>query len=193
MTGHPTTLPVAELATLDQLAAVVHPVRRRVLAEIAEPASATEVAKRLSIKPQLANYHLRALAEVGLAREVELRQRRNLVERRYQALARSFVLSTALPLTEEQQRRLASSVTLQALVTSADEIRADALRLLDERDDAVAGAAIEIEVELGEQADRAAFVGALSAAIARAAEPYRGRSGSGLTAYRVRIAIHPRP
>jgi DNA-binding transcriptional ArsR family regulator len=99
-------LAVAELATLDQLAAVIQPVRRAVLAEIVEPASAAEVARRLSIKPQLANYHLRALADAGLARPVEVRQRRNLVERRYQALARSYVMSSALPLTTEQRRRL---------------------------------------------------------------------------------------
>lgn len=185
-------LAVAELATLDQVAAVIQPVRRAVLAEIVEPASAAEVARRLSIKPQLANYHLRALAEAGLAWPVEVRQRRNLVERRYQALARSYVMSSALPLTTEQRRRLSSSVALQALVTTADALRQDALRLLEASDDQdVASAVIELDVELGAEEDRAAFVRALSEAMAAAAEPYRRRAGRRTSGYRTRIAIHP--
>jgi DNA-binding transcriptional ArsR family regulator len=183
---------VAELARLDQLAAIVQPLRRQVLAEIGEPASATEVAHRLSIKPQLANYHLRALAEVGLALEVESRRRRNLVERRYQALARSFVLSTALPLTDDQRRRLASSVSLQALVRAGDELRADALRLLQEHDVAIPSVSIDIDIELADHEDRARFVRDLSEAVAAAAEPYRRRAKDATTSYRARIAVHPR-
>ncbi len=184
---------VAELSSLDQLAAVIQPVRRQILAEIVDPASATEVARRLSIKPQLATYHLRALEEAGLAREVERVQKRNLTERRFQALARSYVLSTALPLTDEQRRRLSSSLSLQGLVTTADALRREALRLLETTDGAVASAAFEIDVELNDEADRAAFVRDLAHALAAAAEPYRRRAGRRSTNYRTRVAINPVP
>lgn len=187
-----TQLAVAELVGTDQLAAVIQPVRRAILAEIVEPASAAEVARRLSIKPQLANYHLHALADVGLAREVEIRQRRNLLERRYQATARSYVMSSALPLTDGQRQRLSSSIALQALVTTADALREDALRLLEQGEATqVASAVVEFDVELAEGEDRAAFVRALSEAVASAAEPYRRRAGPRSTTYRTRIAIHP--
>jgi DNA-binding MarR family transcriptional regulator len=186
-------LAVAQLTSTEQLAAVIQPVRRRVLAEIVEPASASEVARRLRIKPQLATYHLRALEDVGLAREVEVIRKRNLTERRFQALARSYVLSTALPLTAEQRRRLASSLSLQALVGSADALRAEALQLLESAAEEVAAAAIELDVELDEEADRAAFVRALTEALAVAAEPYRRRPGQRTVTYRTRLAVNPVP
>jgi hypothetical protein len=83
-------------------------------------------------------------------------------------------------------------VALQALVTTADALRQDALRLLEASDDQdVASAVIELDVELGSEEDRAAFVRALSEAMAAAAEPYRRRAGRRTSGYRTRIAIHP--
>ncbi|MGH2351840.1 MAG: ArsR/SmtB family transcription factor, partial [Chloroflexota bacterium] len=154
---------VGEIATVEQLAALVHPVRRRMLAELAEPASPSEVAKRLGITAQIANYHVRALEAAGLVRQVETRQFRNLLEHRFRAVARSFALSTALPLTEVQRRRLQSDVALQQLVHAGDAIRRDALRLLETPAPGGHSAlAVELDVELADEGERAAFVHALS-------------------------------
>src|SRR5687767_8480852 len=65
---------VAELTTEAQLTAFLHPVRRRVLAALVEPASPADVGRQLGIPAQVANYHVRALEAAGLAREVETRQ-----------------------------------------------------------------------------------------------------------------------
>jgi DNA-binding transcriptional ArsR family regulator len=186
---------VAELATADELAALVHPVRRRLLAELAEPASPSEVAKRLGIAAQIANYHVRALEAAGLVREVETRRVRNLLEHRFRAVARSFALSTALPLTDAQRRRLQGDVALQQLVRAGDAIRLDALRLLETPAPGGHHAlALELDVDLPDQADREAFVRALDEAIRTAAAPFRaagpgGRSGQ----YRTHVAIYPAP
>lgn len=191
---------VAEIASVEQLAALVHPVRRRVLAELAEPGSAAEVARRLEIPAQVANYHVRALEAAGLITEVETRRHRNLVERRFRAIARSFALSTALPLSEAQRRRLQSDVALQQLVRAGDSIRSDALRLLEATPaeseteaSSIAAAALEIEVALPEGADRTAFVRAVTDAVREAAAPYRRRKGRGGAAetYRMQLVIYP--
>jgi DNA-binding transcriptional ArsR family regulator len=122
---------VAELTTEAQVAAILHPLRRRVLAALTEPGSPAEVARHLGIAPQVANYHVRALEAAGLARQVETRQKRNLLEHRFRAIARSFTLSTTLPLTEQQRKRLQGDIALQQLVRAGDTIREDALRLLE--------------------------------------------------------------
>jgi len=49
------------------------PARSRLLAELAQPASAAMLAQRLGIARQKVNYHLRASSH-GLVREVETRQ-----------------------------------------------------------------------------------------------------------------------
>jgi DNA-binding transcriptional ArsR family regulator len=185
---------VGEIATVEQLAALVHPVRRQMLAELAEPASPSEVAKRLGIAAQIANYHVRALEAAGLVREVETRQVRNLLEHRFRAVARSFTLSTALPLTDAQRRRLQGDVALQQLVQAGDAIRRDALRLLETRaPGGYSALALELEVELPNEADREAFVRALSEAIRTAAAPFRAprMRGSQHSRYRTHVAIYP--
>ncbi len=138
-----------ELTTLEQVAALVHPVRRRILAELAEPSSAAEVARRMGVAAQLANHHVRALVEVGLAERVETRQRRNLLEHRNRAVARSFALSAALPLNDEQRRLLQEDVAVRHLVGAADEIRNDALALLAAGDVARHLAAVSLDIALG--------------------------------------------
>lgn len=206
------TAPVVELTTARQVAALLHPVRRRVLAALVRPASATEVGRELGISAQVANYHVRALEAAGLARQVETRQKRNLIERRFRALARSFTLSSALALTAEQRHRLQSDAALQQLVHAGDAIRADALRLLespvgvapatDLPESAATGhaaAAIELDVELPTEVDRTAFVRAVidavrtAAAAFRASRPGGAPSGAEPARFRTHLAIYPIP
>lgn len=72
---------------------VQHPLRRRILAAAREPVSATELAVQLGQARQKVNYHVRQLAKAGFLRPAGRRMRRNLIERKYQATARSYVLS----------------------------------------------------------------------------------------------------
>ena len=71
------------------------PVRSRLLAELAEPASATTLAGRLGLPRQNVNYHLRALEEHGLVELVEERRKGNMTERLLRATALSYVISPA--------------------------------------------------------------------------------------------------
>ena len=74
-------------------AVAIDPVRARILAELANPGSATTVAAALGQPRQKVNYHLRALEDHGLVTLVEERPRRGLTERVLVASARSYVLS----------------------------------------------------------------------------------------------------
>ena len=80
--------PTAAEVTLD-------PVRARLLAALAEPASASTLAAREGLSRQRVNYHLRALERHGLLELVEERRRGNCTERVMQATAASYVISPA--------------------------------------------------------------------------------------------------
>src|SRR5919205_1804855 len=71
------------------------PIRARLLAELAEPSSATTLAARVGLTRQKANYHLRALERHGLVELVEERRKGNMTERVMQATAASYVISPA--------------------------------------------------------------------------------------------------
>jgi len=60
---------------------VLSPIRRRILDGLAEPDSATGLARRLGHSRQNINYHLRSLEDAGLVTVDELRPRRGLTER----------------------------------------------------------------------------------------------------------------
>src|ERR671923_2103862 len=71
------------------------PIRARLLAELAEPASATMLAARVGLPRQQVNYHVRALERHGLVELVEERRKGNCTERLLRATAASYVISPA--------------------------------------------------------------------------------------------------
>ncbi|HEY7530061.1 MAG TPA: helix-turn-helix domain-containing protein [Gemmatimonadota bacterium] len=75
-----------------QTAALLHPLRRRILEELAEPDSAAGLARRLSLPRQRLNYHLRELEREGLLQLVAERRRGNCTERLVRAAARSYLV-----------------------------------------------------------------------------------------------------
>src|SRR3954453_14899313 len=89
-----------DVAVIDDAAAAevsLDPTRARLLAELAEPGSASTLAGRVGLTRQKANYHLRALERHGLVELVEERRKGNCTERVLQATAASYVISpTAL-------------------------------------------------------------------------------------------------
>ena len=87
---------VAVLEDGVRAAAVLHPLRLRILDALREPDSASGVARRLDLPRQRVNYHVRELARAGFLTRAGQRKRGNMVERRYVATARSYVLSPEL-------------------------------------------------------------------------------------------------
>src|SRR3954447_9801376 len=71
------------------------PIRSRLLAELAEPGSATMLAGKIGLSRQKVNYHLRTLEQHGLIELVEERRKGNVTERMLRATAMSYVISPA--------------------------------------------------------------------------------------------------
>lgn len=75
--------------------AALAPNRARLLAELAEPASAAELAGRLGTTRQRVNYHLSALEQHGLVVQAGERRHGGLIERLLVSSAASYVVSPA--------------------------------------------------------------------------------------------------
>src|ERR671925_2120899 len=87
-----------DVAVIDDPAAAeasLDPVRARLLAELAEPGSASSLAARLGLPRQKVNYHLRSLEQHGLVELVAERRKGNCTERLLRATAASYVISPA--------------------------------------------------------------------------------------------------
>ena len=78
--------PAAAEASLD-------PIRTRILQELVEPASATQLAAKVGLPRQKVNYHLKALERHGLVELVEERRKGNVTERVLRATAASYLIS----------------------------------------------------------------------------------------------------
>ena len=84
---------VAVIDDPDVAESALEPVRARLLAELAEPGSASSLAPTLGLTRQKVNYHLRALESRGLIELVEERRKGNMTERVMQATAAAYVIS----------------------------------------------------------------------------------------------------
>ena len=82
---------VTDLTLVDEreaALAALTPLRATLLGHLEEPASASELSRRLGVPRQKLGYHLGVLERHGLAEVVEERQRRGFVEKRYRRTGR---------------------------------------------------------------------------------------------------------
>lgn len=77
-------------------AALLDPLRLRVLEALREPDSAAGLARRLRLPRQKVNYHVRELARARFLERAGQRRRRNMTERLYRATAQGYTLSPEL-------------------------------------------------------------------------------------------------
>jgi DNA-binding transcriptional ArsR family regulator len=91
------------------------------------------MARRLGLPRQRVNYHVRALERAGLLRAAGRRRRRNLIEQRYVATARSYTLSPELlgPLAPDW-REIVDTASSDYLLALADQVRSDVGRASQE-------------------------------------------------------------
>lgn len=187
-----TARPSALLDDLDTALLALAPIRRRILAALAEPASAAGLADQLDMPRQKIGYHLRALEGAGLVQPAGERRKRGFTERLFVA-ARDHVLDPALmqappdPDAVEAQDRHAAD----HLISAASTIVRDVARM---RQDATAEGSrlltltVEADVVFAAPADFDAFTEEVSAAVAALARKYSAPSGR---RYRLTAAAHP--
>jgi DNA-binding transcriptional ArsR family regulator len=171
------------------------PMRARMLAELAEPSSATMLAARLGLSRQKANYHLRALERHGLVELVEERRKGNCTERVLQATAASYVISpSALGAVQPDPSRAPDQLSARWLLAVAARLVRDVGTLVTGARKArkpIATFAIDGEVRFASAADRAAFSQELSTAVTSLVRAYHTDTAEGGRRHRVVIAVHP--
>ncbi|MGK3995526.1 helix-turn-helix domain-containing protein [Sorangium sp. So ce1024] len=178
-------------------AAALEPVRSRLLAELAAPASAATLAARLGIARQKINYHLRALEAHGLVRVAETRRWGGLTERLLVASASSYVVSPGAlgPVGADPERtadRLSASYLIALGARVVREV-SDLLRRAREADKHLATLSIDTEVRFRSPAERAAFTGELARAVTALVARYHDESAPGGRPHRLVIVAHPTP
>jgi DNA-binding transcriptional ArsR family regulator len=171
------------------------PVRARLLAELAEPASATMLAARVGLPRQKVNYHLRALERHGLVELVEERRKGNCTERLLRATAASYVISpSALAAVQPDPARAPDRVSAAWLLAVASRLVRDVGDLIGGAARArrrVATFAIDGEVRFASAADRAAFAEELAAAVAALVARYHDPAAVAGRDHRLVVALHP--
>ncbi|MET3921142.1 helix-turn-helix domain-containing protein [Arthrobacter sp. UYEF20] len=170
--------PAAAEASLD-------PIRTRILLELAEPGSATQLAAKMGLPRQKVNYHLKALERHGLVELVEERPKGNVTERILRATAASYLISpAALASLAPDPHRFSDRFSAFWLLALAG-------RMVQEMGQLIAGAAaarqklatfaIDGEITFRTAADRAAFAEELGVAVTRLVDKYHD-AGSGARA-----------
>ena len=183
----------------DPAAATValEPVRSRLLAELAAPASAATLAARVGLARQKVNYHLHALEAHGLVRLAEERKWGGLTERLLVASAASYVVSPSAmgPVAVDPDRevdRLSASYLIALGARVVREV-GDLVRRARQSGKRLATLAVDTEVRFRSAADRAAFSDELAAAVATLVSKYHDESAPGGRAHRLVVVAHPLP
>jgi DNA-binding transcriptional ArsR family regulator len=183
----------------DPAAATValNPVRSRLLAELAEPASAATLAGRVGLARQKVNYHLRTLEAHGLVRVASKRRWGGLTERLLVATAASYVVSPGAmgPAAADPGRehdRLSASYLI-ALAARVIREMGTLLRLARETGKRLPTLSIDTEVRFRSAVDRAAFSQELTDAVNMLVARYHDAATVGGRAHRLVALAYPKP
>jgi DNA-binding transcriptional ArsR family regulator len=178
-------------------AVALDPARSRLLAELAEPASAAALAVRLGIPRQKLNYHLRTLEQHELVRVAEKRKWGGLTERLLVATATSYVISpAAMGDVAADPRRTGDRLSASYLIALAARIVREVgglLRRAQEQEKRLATLAIDTEIRFRSPEDRAAFTRELTESITRLVARYHDTDSPGGRAHRLVLVAHPLP
>lgn len=188
---------VAVIADPAAATTALDPIRSRLLAALAEPASAAALAARVGLPRQKVNYHLRALEASNLVEVAEERRWGGIRERVMVASARSFVVSPEAlgPVAADPARsedRLAASYLIALGARIVREV-GDLWQRAREAKQDLATLSVDTEIRFRSPADRAAFTRELTHAITDLASRYHDATAPGGRPHRLVIVSHPTP
>ncbi len=200
-----TEIPDVETISDGARAAVLvqHPRRPRILSLARAPASATQIAAVLGETRQKVNYHVRQLHRAGLLRPAGRRKKRNMVEQRFVATARAYVLAPQIvgPLAAEaaQVADVLSASHLVALASQAQAELATVMEAASAQGKRVATLSLTAELRFESAEQRESFTRALQAALTKViaghSSPMATRDGSAGAGrpYRLVVGCYPMP
>jgi len=189
---------VLDIAVIETAAAAetaLDPIRARILAELAQPRSATMLGLRFGLPRQKVNYHLKALERHGLVELVEERRKGNVNERLLRATAASYVISPlALAAVQPDPARAPDRLSARWLLAVAARLVRDVGALVTGATQAnrrLATFALDGEVRFATAADRAAFAEELTQAVTALVAKYHDATAEGGREHRIIVAVHP--
>jgi len=196
----------AALATVSdprQAGLLLHPLRARLLSLAREPVSSSDLARRLGLPRQRVNYHVRALEAAGFLKMAGRQRKRNMIEQRYVATARAFVLSPGvLGPVGADWREIGDPASTEYLLALTEQVRGDLARVQEDaraEGESVSTLSLKAQFRLESPGQRAEFSRAIREAIvgviARYTNPNRlenGRPGRG-EPFRLVLAGYPAP
>jgi DNA-binding transcriptional ArsR family regulator len=192
--------PMLELEVIDDPAAAavaLDPLRARLLAGLAEPASASTLAERVGQPRQKINYHLRILEERELVTEVGQRRWGGLTERLLQATAAAYVVSPgAMGEASGDPDRIADRLSARYLIALAARVVREVAGLARRADRAgrrLPTLALDTEIRFRSAAERAAFTSDLAGAVTTLVSRYHDAAAPGGRAHRLVVVAHPLP
>jgi DNA-binding transcriptional ArsR family regulator len=175
--------------------ASLDPIRARLLAELAEPGSATTLAGRVGLSRQKVNYHLKMLETHGLVELVQENRKGNMTERVLQATASSYVISPlALSAVRPDPAQAPDRLSARWLLAVAAKLVQDVGALVSGAERAhrrVASFAIDGQLRFASAAERAAFAEELAGAVTALVSKYHDEAAAGGRTYRLVVALHP--
>src|ERR1700722_2790396 len=186
---------VAVIDDPDVAETALEPVRARLLAELAEPGSASSLAATVGLTRQKVNYHLRALESRGLIELVEERRKGNMTERVMQATAAAYVISPlALSAVAPDPGRAPDQLSAYWLVALGSRTVGEVGELMARSARAgqpLATFPLAAQIEFASAADRASFAAELSDALESLVAKYHHGAADGGRRHRVVVGLHP--
>jgi len=178
----------------EQASALIHPLRTEILAQLKEPSSATEVAKKLKETPQKINYHLKTLQKVGLVKKVGTRQVRNLVEVLFQSIAKTFLLAETLSISKETIQKIKDQGSLLHLIHTSERMKKDTLLLMQQADEKehIPSASLQMQVNLSNESIREQFVEDYISVVQSLVRKYQTTDKQSHP-YQVLLSVYPDP
>ena len=174
---------------------LLKPDRLRMLEMLAEPDSATGIARRLNLPRQTVNYHLRELEKEGFVELVEERLKGNCLERFVRATARSYIISPlALGKLGADSATLRDKFSAAYLVSAAARAIRDVSILRSRADKAgkkIATLTVETEVRFADAKARQEFAEELVNTVARLAMKYHQEDAKGGRSFRFLVGGYP--
>jgi DNA-binding transcriptional ArsR family regulator len=175
----------------------LEPVRSRLLAELAQPASAATLAGRLGIARQKATYHLKTLEAHRLIKESGQRKWGGLTERLYVASAASYVVApNAMGAVASDPRKNVDRLSAGYLIALAARVVqevSDLMRRARAAGKGLATLSIDTEIRFRSAEERAAFTSELTHAVNTLAARYHDETALGGRAHRLVVVAHPLP
>jgi DNA-binding transcriptional ArsR family regulator len=170
--------------------ALLHPMRRRMLEILAEPASAASLARALALPRQRVNYHLRALDDLGFLELIEEKKIGNCTERIFRARSRSYVIAPqTLGALGARASDVENKFSAAYLLAAANQLVHDMTSLRAEAGEKkIATLTIEADIAFADPAARARFAAELAEAVSALVARHHTDGGR---RFRLVVAAHP--